>query len=144
MENRSHATWKGKLKGGKGEFAVGKNEYLGVYSFASRFEKKEDTKGTNPEELLAAAYASCFSMALSGMIEKENGTPEEIHTVAKVSIEKEGEGFAIKKIHLKTTIKASDLDDDKLKELAEKAKGGCPVSKLFKGNAEMTVEAKIQ
>lgn len=144
MERRSHATWKGKLKNGNGEFAVGKNEYLGIYSFPSRFDKKEDTKGTNPEELLAAAHSACFSMALSGIIEKENGTPEEIHTVAKISLEKEGEGFAIKKIHLKTSIKASGLDKDKLKELAEKAKEGCPVSKLFKGNAEMTLETEVK
>lgn len=143
MENRSHATWKGKLKSGDGEFAVGENEYIGVYSFKSRFEKEEDTKGTNPEELLAAAHASCFSMALSLMIEEADGTPERVHTIARVNLEKEGDGFAIKKIKLKTSIQASGLDKDKLEELAKKAKDGCPVSKLFKG-AEIILETEIE
>lgn len=143
MENRSHATWKGNLKNGDGEFAVGENEYLGVYSFESRFEKEEDTKGTNPEELLAAAHASCFSMALSLMIEEADGTPERVHTVAKINLEKEGDGFEIKKINLKTAIQASGLDKEKLEELALKAKDGCPVSKLFKG-AEISLETEIE
>ena len=142
MKNKSHATWKGNLKNGNGEFAVGENHYLGVYSYASRFDKKPDTKGTNPEELLAAAHASCFSMALSLMIEEAGGTPEKIHTVAHVNLEKDGDGFAIKKITLQTSIKASGLDDEKLKELAKEAKEGCPVSKLFKG-AEIQLEAEI-
>jgi osmotically inducible protein OsmC len=143
MENRSHATWKGNLKNGDGEFAVGENEYLGVYSFESRFEKEEDTKGTNPEELLAAAHASCFSMALSLMIEQADGKPERVHTIARVNLEKEGEGFEIKKINLQTSIKASGLDNEKLKELANKAKEGCPVSKLFKG-AKILLETEIE
>ena len=143
MENRSHATWKGTLKEGNGEFAVGSNQYIGVYSFASRFDRNEDTKGTNPEELLAAAYSSCFSMALSLMIEKEGGKPEQVHTAAKVFLEKVGDGNEITKINLKTSIKAAGLDNDKLKELAEKTKDGCPVGKLFKG-AKITVETEIQ
>lgn len=143
MENRSNAIWKGSLKKGNGEFIVGENEYMGLYSFESRFEKDKETKGTNPEELLAAAHASCFSMAYSLMIEEEGGNPEEIKTSAKVKLEKKDDGFEITTIHLSTLVKAEGLDENKLKELANKAKDGCPVSKLFKG-AEISLETEIR
>lgn len=143
MENRSHATWKGTLKKGDGEFVVGENEYMGLYSYTSRFEKEEGTKGTNPEELLAAAHASCFSMAYSLMIEEEGGKPEEVKTSAKINLEKKGDGFEITSIHLTTQVKAADIEEDKLKELASKAKEGCPVSKLFKG-AEISLDTEVK
>lgn len=139
MDNKSKATWKGNLKEGKGDFTVGNEVLSGVYSFQSRFEKDHDTSATNPEELLAAAHSACYSMALSLEIEKAGGNPDHVHTEAVANLEKDGEGFAIKKITLNTTIKAAGLDKDRLQELAEAAKEGCPVSKLFKG---ATIELK--
>ncbi|MFC0200074.1 OsmC family protein [Paracoccus rhizosphaerae] len=132
------AKWDGGLKEGKGQVST-KSGALDdqPYGFQTRFE---DKPGTNPEELVGAAHASCFSMALAMMLEQEGISGVSIQTTSEISMDKEGEGFAVKKAHLVTKITA-DADEAKVKEIAEKAKAGCPISKLL--NAEITMEAQV-
>lgn len=132
------AKWEGGLKEGKGQVST-KSGALDAqpYGFNTRFE---DKPGTNPEELVGAAHASCFSMALAMMLEQEGITGVSIQTTSDISMDKEGDGFAIKKAHLTTTITA-DADEAKVMEVAEKAKAGCPISKLL--NAEITMDASV-
>ena len=108
------------------------------YSFAKRFG---DEAGTNPEELIGAAHAGCFSMALSGQLGEAGFTPEKIETTATVTIENVGGGFTISAIHLDVQATIPNLEDSKFQEIAKKAKEGCPVSKLFK--AAITMDAKL-
>lgn len=136
---KSTAIWKGKLKDGKGSMRVGDNLFEGNYSFASRFENGD---GTNPEELLAAAHAGCFSMAFSGELEKAGFDPQRIETTANVILVKAERGFRIESVELQTKGSVPDIDEDKFNELAENAKNNCPVSQLFKG-AEISVSAKL-
>jgi lipoyl-dependent peroxiredoxin len=124
----SNAEWKGDLPTGTGTFTGESGEIEGAYSFGSRFE---ESGGTNPEELIAAAHASCFSMALSGDLADAGHTPESIRTEAKVQVLKEGGGFAIKKIDLVTVARVPGIDDAAFQEAAEGAKAGCPVSKAL-------------
>ncbi|MGZ3216190.1 OsmC family protein [Paracoccus sp. T5] len=132
------AKWEGGLKEGKGQVST-KSGALDAqpYGFNTRFE---DKPGTNPEELVGAAHASCFSMALAMMLEQEGITGVSIQTTSDISMDKEGDGFAVKKAHLTTTITA-DADEAKVMEVAEKAKAGCPISKLL--NAEITMDASV-
>ena len=132
------AKWEGGLKEGKGRVST-KSGALSAqpYGFNTRFE---DKPGTNPEELIGAAHASCFSMALGMMLEQEGISGVKIETTSDISMDKEGDGFAVKKAHLTTTITA-DADQAKVLEIAEKAKEGCPISKLL--NAEITMDAKV-
>lgn len=132
------AKWQGGLKGGKGTVSTASGALDGLaYGFGTRFE---DGLGTNPEELVGAAHASCFSMALAMMLEQAGVTGVEIETQSDISLDREGEGFAVKKAHLTTTIRG-DGDPDTLRETAEKAKAGCPISKLL--NAEITMEVRL-
>ena len=132
------AKWQGGLKGGKGAIWTGSGALDGLaYGFGTRFE---DGPGTNPEELVGAAHASCFSMALAMMLEQAGVTGVEIETRSDISLDREGEGFAVKKAHLTTTIRG-DGDPDTLRETAEQAKAGCPISKLL--NAEITMEVRL-
>ncbi|MEO1908845.1 MAG: OsmC family protein [Paracoccus sp. (in: a-proteobacteria)] len=132
------AKWEGGLKEGKGQVST-KSGALSAqpYGFNTRFE---DKPGTNPEELIGAAHASCFSMALGMMLEQEGISGVKIETTSDISMDKEGDGFAVKKAHLTTTITA-DAEQAKVLEIAEKAKEGCPISKLL--NAEITMDAKV-
>nr|WP_111298690.1 OsmC family protein [Paracoccus saliphilus] len=132
------AKWEGGLKEGQGQVST-KSGALDAqpYGFNTRFE---DKPGTNPEELVGAAHASCFSMALAMMLEQEGITGVSIQTTSDISMDKEGDGFAVKKAHLTTTITA-DGDEAKIMEVAEKAKAGCPISKLL--NAEITMDARL-
>ena len=132
---KATARWQGDLSSGKGEMNVLGGTHS--YSFPSRFEEGD---GTNPEELIGAAHASCFSMALGMMLEQEGVKNVKIETTCDISMDKEGDGFAVKKAHLTTTI-ASDADEAKVLEIAGKAKEGCPISKLL--NAEITMDAKV-
>lgn len=127
---QANATWKGGLKDGQGEMEMGSGAWSGAYSFGSRFQ---DSEGTNPEELIGAAHAGCFSMALSVALERAGHTPEEVKTRAKVHLEKEGEGFAIQRIELDTEARVPGLDDATFQEHAEDAKKNCPVSKALAG-----------
>ena len=122
------ATWNGDLKGGKGTMKLGSGAYEGQYSFGSRFE---NGVGTNPEELIGAAHAGCFSMALSAGLGKAGHTPKRIHTTAKVTIEKVGEGMKITKIQLDTEAEVPGIDDGAFQTIAQQTKSGCPVSQAL-------------
>jgi lipoyl-dependent peroxiredoxin len=121
----AEAQWEGNLKKGKGKVKLGSGAFEGDYSFGSRFEA---ARGTNPEELIGAAHAGCFSMALSMILELAGYTADRIHTTARVSIDKVGEGFKITSIELDTEGKVPGIDEKTFKEKAEAAKKGCPVS----------------
>lgn len=133
------AVWKGTLIEGKGKMELSSGSFEGAYSFASRFEEKE---GTNPEELIGAAHAGCFSMALSHELGKAGYSPKTIRTDAKVILAKAGEGFRISEIELSTNAEVPDIDEQTFLKHAENAKNNCPVSQLCKG-AEIKLEAKL-
>ena len=140
MQRKGSAVWKGGLKDGKGTVSTESGVLKETqYSFSTRFE---NGAGTNPEELLAAAHAGCFSMALSGQLGAANITAESIHTTANVSLEKVDGGFAITKVHLDVIAKIPGADQAAFDTAANNAKAGCPVSKLFK--AEITMSAKLE
>ena len=124
------AQWTGRLRDGSGTMKLGSGAFEGSYSFGSRFE---NGAGTNPEELIAAAHAGCFSMALSAILEKAGYTPGSIRTQAKVHIEKVGEGFKITTIELATEGTVPGIDEGAFREHAEAAKNGCPVSQALAG-----------
>ena len=139
MERKASAVWKGGLKDGKGEFSAPSGVFSHVpYSFSTRFE---NAPGTNPEELIAAAHAACFSMALSAQLGAVNLTPESINTVANLKMEKLEAGWAITAIHLDVHAKVPQGDEAAFQKAAENAKAGCPVSKVL--NAKITMSAKL-
>ena len=127
---RAEAVWEGNLMKGKGKMKLGSGAFEGAYSFASRFE---EGTGTNPEELIGAAHAGCFSMALSLFLERAGHVPESIQTKAKVHIDKAGEGFRITTIELQTEAKVPGIDEKTFLAQAEAAKKGCPVSQALTG-----------
>jgi osmotically inducible protein OsmC len=134
------AKWEGGLKGGHGTYS-GENGLGGRYDFSSRFE---NGPGSNPEELLAAAHASCYSMALSGGLEK-NGTPAtSVSTTAKCTVERVGEGFTITRMQLDCAAAVPNIDDATFQRLAAAARDGCPVSRALKGNLDVQLSAKLQ
>ncbi len=140
MPTRSaSATWKGGLRGGKGSFS-GETGLGGQYNFSSRFESGT---GSNPEELLAAAEAACFSMALSGALEKNGTPPTSVDTTARCTVEKVGEGFKITRMALEVRAVAPGIDDATFQKLAQSTKDGCPVSQALKGNLELSVKAVL-
>jgi osmotically inducible protein OsmC len=124
----AEAEWKGDLRGGGGRLKLGSGLFEGPYSFRSRFE---DGRDTNPEELIGAAHAACFSMALSLILGNAGHVPARIRTLARVHIEKAGEGFAITRIELDTEGQVPGIDAAAFRESAEQAKAGCPVSKAL-------------
>ncbi len=128
MDRKATARWQGNLKDGNGTFRTGSDVVVGTYSFGTRFESES---GTNPEELIAAAHAACFSMAFAGALSSGGHTPENVETVATVRIEKTSGGFAITGIQLDCTVKVAGVEGADLQALAEDAKKGCPVSKAL-------------
>lgn len=126
----AEAQWQGALQNGSGHMRLGSGAFDGPYSFNSRFG---DGKGTNPEELIGAAHAGCFSMALAASLGREGLTPKSIHTSARVHIERVGEGMAITRIELDTVAEIPGIDAEKFATLAEKTKQECPVSKALAG-----------
>jgi osmotically inducible protein OsmC len=139
MDRKASAVWKGGLKDGKGEFSSQSGVFSHTpYSFKTRFE---DAPGTNPEELIAAAHAACFSMALSAQLGGANLTPESINTTANLMLEKLDSGFAITAVHLDVHARVPNADDTAFQKAAENAKAGCPVSKVL--NAKITMSAKL-
>jgi osmotically inducible protein OsmC len=135
------AVWEGTLKGGHGSFTGASGTISGDYTFASRFES---AKGTNPEELLAAAEASCFSMALSMGLEQNGTPPTRIETTAACTVAPAtGGGFAITTIALTVRVTAPGLDTAALQPIAEATKKNCPVSKALAGNVEITLDAQV-
>jgi osmotically inducible protein OsmC len=136
---KANAVWEGDLKGGKGTVALGSGAYQGSYSFGSRFE---EAGGTNPEELIGAAHAGCFSMALSAGLGRAGFTPQRVATSAKVHLEKVGEGFKITRIELDNESSVPGIDEATFQEQARKAKEGCPVSQAL-GGVEITLNARL-
>ena len=140
MKRTASAEWKGDLKSGKGTISSASGVLENTqYSFSTRFE---DGKGTNPEELVAAAHAGCFSMALSAQLGERGITPDSIRTTATVTLEKSGGGFAVTASHLDVKARISGGDQAKFDEAAKAAKEGCPISKLF--NATITMTAVLE
>ena len=140
MERKASAIWQGSLKDGKGEFSAPSGVFSHVpYSFKTRFE---GAPGTNPEELIAAAHAACFSMALSAQLGGANLTPESINTTANLKMEKLDSGWAITEIRLDVKAKVPNADDAAFQKAAADAKAGCPVSKVL--NAQITMSAKLE
>jgi lipoyl-dependent peroxiredoxin len=139
MKRKASAVWNGGLKDGKGTISTDSGVLANTqYSFSTRFE---DGAGTNPEELIAAAHAGCFSMALSGQLGQAGLTAESINTSASVSLEKTDAGFAITKVHLEVNAKVPGATEEQFTIAANNAKAGCPVSKLL--NAEITMNATL-
>lgn len=135
----AEAVWEGNLLKGKGKMKLGSGAFEGAYSFSSRFE---NGLGTNPEELIGAAHAGCFSMALSFILEQAGYTPERVQTAAKVHIDKVGDGFKITVIELETHGKVPGIDEKTFIEKAETAKKGCPVSQALSGT-EIRLKATL-
>jgi len=139
MKRSGSAIWQGDLKTGKGRIS----SQSGVldqaqYGFNTRFE---DGPGTNPEELIGAAHAACFSMALSNIMGEDGVTPDQIATKASVTLDQKDGGFAITKVHLDVSAKVPGMSEEDFRTAAEKAKSGCPVSKLL--TAEITMDARL-
>jgi len=134
------AVWEGGLKSGKGTYDAESGNLHGSYSRGSRFE---DQKGSNPEELLAAAEAACYSMALSGSLEKNGTPPTKIATSAACTIEKVDDAFKITTMKLDVTATVPNIDDAKFQEIALATLSGCPVSKALHGNVEMSLNARL-
>lgn len=132
----SQATWKGNLRDGSGDMTIGDGLYRGAYSFASRFQEGE---GTNPEELLAAAQAGCFSMALSNDLATEGFEPDRVHTTAAVHLE-DGE---ITLLELDVEADVPGIDEETFMEAAEEAKVSCPVSRALSDGPEITLNATL-
>ena len=135
----AHARWQGDLKSGKGTTKLGSGAWEGPYSFASRFESGS---GTNPEELIGAAHAGCFSMALTAGLNKAGFQPRQVHTTAKVQLEKVGDGFEITAIDLDAEADVPDIDEATFQKHAEAAKVGCPISKALAA-VEIRLKARL-
>ncbi|HQO82102.1 MAG: Peroxiredoxin OsmC [Deltaproteobacteria bacterium ADurb.BinA179] len=140
MKRKASAIWKGGIRDGKGSISTDSGVLSDTpYSFGTRFENE---KGTNPEELIGAAHAGCFSMALSLMLGEAGFTPENISTVASVTLKKIEGGFGITAVHLDVSARVPGIDQQAFQAAAEKAKTGCPVSRVL--NAAITMEARLE
>ena len=135
------AAWEGVLRSGRGHFKAGSGAFEGDYSFATRFE---NARGTNPEELIAAAHAACLSMALAGVLEKDGTPATRISTTAACSVEKVGDGFKITRMRLEVRGKVPGVDQAKFAQAAEAAKKGCPVSMALQGNVKLELDARLE
>src|SRR5215475_3336871 len=140
MKRTATAEWHGDLKSGKGNVSTASGVLSkSPYSFTTRFE---DGKGTNPEELLAAAHAGCFTMAVSAQLAGAGLTAESLETTCTITLEKQPDGFAITESHLELTAQVSGASQEAFNTAVNAAKAGCPVSKLFKAN--ITLSSKLQ
>jgi osmotically inducible protein OsmC len=140
MQRKASAVWKGGLKDGKGTVSATSGVLSNTpYSFTTRFE---NTPGTNPEELIAAAHAACFSMALSAQLGQANLTPESINTTANLTMDKLDAGWTITTIQLEVTARVPGASQEAFNKAAENAKSGCPVSKVL--NARITMNARLE
>lgn len=135
------AVWEGGLKEGRGNFKAGSGAFEGAYSFPTRFE---GARGTNPEELIAAAHAACFSMALAAGLEKSGTPATRISTKASCTIDKVGDGFKITRMQLEVRGKVPGLDHAGFAKAADAAKKGCPVSGALQGNVQIDVAARLE
>lgn len=140
MKRKGSAVWQGNLKEGKGTVSTESGVLSNTqYSFSTRFE---NGVGTNPEELVAAAHAGCFSMALSNQLGQAGMNPESIHTTATATFEKTADGWGVTTMHLEVSARVPGASEQAFQEAANKAKAGCPISKLLKAN--ITMEAKLE
>jgi lipoyl-dependent peroxiredoxin len=135
------AEWKGDLPSGAGTFSAESGSFDGNYSFQSRFE---EGSGSNPEELVAAAHASCFSMFLAGVLSQGGNEAESVETEAKVHILEDGEGFSITKIALVTVGRVPGIDDATFQQAAQTAKENCPISKALAAVPEINLDARLE
>jgi lipoyl-dependent peroxiredoxin len=135
----SEAQWEGPLKDGKGRFWTESGEVSGAYSFPTRFEERP---GSNPEELIGAALASCYSMALAGDVERAGGRPESVRTIAKVHLDKGESGFEITGIDLEAEARVAEIDRTEFEKVAQATKVNCPVGKLLAA-VPITVSARL-
>jgi osmotically inducible protein OsmC len=138
----ANALWEGNVKDGRGTMSLGSGAFEGAYSFHSRFDEGEN--GTNPEELIAAAHAGCFSMALSLILSEGGNEPESIKTTAKVGMRNTDVGPTITKVALTTRAKVPGIDADGFAKAAEAAKAGCVVSRALAGVDEITLDAALE
>lgn len=136
----ANANWEGNLTKGKGKYTLKTSGYEGNLNFSSRFE--DDKSASSPEELIGAALASCYSMALAHALDQAGNTPEKIETSAEVTLSKSPEGFSISEILLRTKGKVSGITKEKFREAAEKTKSGCPVSRALTGT-NIRLEAEL-
>ena len=139
-KRRAEARWDGSLQDGNGTMRMASGAYEGPYSFQSRFQEGD---GTNPEELIAAAHAGCFSMALSGELGRAGHTAESVETNATVHLDKVGEGFGITRIELDTRARVPGVSEDEFQRAAEAAKEGCPVSRALGGVDSIELRASL-
>ena len=140
MDRSAQAVWQGGLKDGKGILSTQSGVlHETQYSFNTRFENGQ---GTNPEELIAAAHAGCFTMALSGQLSSVDKAPQQLDTTATVTMEKTDDGPTVTKIHLKTRARVPGIEKQQFDELANKAKEGCPISRLLKA-ADISLDAQL-
>jgi osmotically inducible protein OsmC len=137
----AEAVWEGVLRSGKGHFKAGSGAFEGDYSFATRFE---NARGTNPEELIAAAHAACLSMALSAELEKNRTPATRIRTNAACTVDKVGDGFKITRMRLEVRGTVPGVDQAAFAKAAEAAKNGCPVSTALRGNVQFDLDAKLE
>lgn len=138
---KADAVWNGSITQGSGTIRLGSGAWEGKYSFATRFE---EAPGSNPEELIAAAHAGCFSMALSAGLTKAGFEPTAIRTTANVNLVKEGEGFAITRIDLDCEAEVPNIDDAAFQEQAEGAKKNCPISKALAAVPTISLNARLK
>ena len=139
-KRKASARWEGSLTEGQGTMRMASGAYEGPYSFQSRFEEGD---GTNPEELIAAAHAGCFSMALSAELGNAGHTPGSVETEATVHLDKVENGFAIKRIELQTRVSAPGVDESTFQQAAEAAKKGCPVSQALAAVESIELDAQL-
>lgn len=140
MKRTASAHWSGTLKEGKGTVSTGSGVLKdSPYGFSTRFE---DEPGTNPEELVGAAHAGCFSMAFSMLLGQEDFTADSIDTKATVTLDKQDDGFAVTAVHLELSARIPGIKEDQFRTIADKAKAGCPISKLLK--ADISLDARLE
>ncbi|HKF80321.1 MAG TPA: OsmC family protein [Thermoleophilaceae bacterium] len=139
-KRRAEARWEGHLQDGRGTMRMATGSYQGPYSFQSRFEEGD---GTNPEELIAAAHAGCFSMALSGELGRAGHEPESVETTATVHIDKADSGFKITRIELDTEARVPGIQEADFQQAAEAAKQGCPVSQALAAVDDISLNARL-
>jgi lipoyl-dependent peroxiredoxin len=137
--SEAQAEWNGNLARGEGKMSFGDGAWEGPYTAASRFETGE---GVNPEALIAAAHAGCFSMAFANVLSQAGHEPESVNTSAKVTVEKDDGGFSITRSELSTEVKVEGLDEEEFQKHADEAKEGCPVSRAL-GAIEVNLEARM-
>ena len=144
MKRHATAVWQGDLKGGKGTLDAQSGAFSKQpYSFRSRFEDESGAAGTNPEELIAAAHAGCFSMALSGELGRAGYSVESVETTATVHLDKLDEGFGITRIVLDTRARVPGVDEDEFQRIGENAKNGCPVSRALAAVGSIELRAEL-